>query len=203
MAAVALTLSLLYLLATFGLRTVQHYRRTGETGFRGVAGRPGSLEWWGGVLFVLALVLGLVAPILQLTAVLTPVPALDIVPLWAVGFVLAGAGIGATLAAQHGMGTSWRIGVDRGEITGLVTSGAFGVARNPIFTAMIAAGLGLALLAPNPAALVGVMCLLAAVEIQVRAVEEPYLLATHGQAYRDYAARTGRFLPRIGRIRAM
>jgi protein-S-isoprenylcysteine O-methyltransferase Ste14 len=42
--------------------------------------------------------------------------------------------------------------------------------------------------------------LLAALEIQVRGVEEPYLLRTHGEAYRRYAAATGRFLPGIGRL---
>ena len=37
-------------------------------------------------------------------------------------------------------------------------------------------------------------------ELQVRAVEEPYLLRTHGDAYRAYAARVGRFLPGVGRF---
>ena len=40
--------------------------------------------------------------------------------------------------------------------------------------------------------------LLAAIQVQVRAVEEPYLLAVHGDAYRDYAARVGRFVPGVG-----
>jgi protein-S-isoprenylcysteine O-methyltransferase Ste14 len=40
---------------------------------------------------------------------------------------------------------------------------------------------------------------LTAMEIQVRFVEEPYLERVHGDAYRRYAARTGRFLPGIGR----
>jgi protein-S-isoprenylcysteine O-methyltransferase Ste14 len=41
-----------------------------------------------------------------------------------------------------------------------------------------------------------------AVELQVRVVEEPYLLAMHGSAYVSYAVRAGRFVPRIGRMRA-
>jgi protein-S-isoprenylcysteine O-methyltransferase Ste14 len=36
----------------------------------------------------------------------------------------------------------------------------------------------------------------------VRALEEPYLARLHGDVYRSYAARTGRFLPGIGRMRA-
>jgi protein-S-isoprenylcysteine O-methyltransferase Ste14 len=35
---------------------------------------------------------------------------------------------------------------------------------------------------------------------QVRGAEEPYLLRVHGDAYRCYAARAGRFVPGIGRL---
>ncbi|WP_267284165.1 methyltransferase family protein [Amycolatopsis japonica] len=69
-----------------------------------------------------------------------------------------------------------------------------------MFTAMIAAALEITLLAPNLVAFAGLVALAAAIEIQVRAVEEPYLLTAHGSAYRDYASRTGRFLPGLGRL---
>jgi SAM-dependent methyltransferase len=39
-----------------------------------------------------------------------------------------------------------------------------------------------------------------ALEVQVRLVEEPYLLRTHGRAYAEYGARTGRFVPGLGRL---
>jgi protein-S-isoprenylcysteine O-methyltransferase Ste14 len=45
------------------------------------------------------------------------------------------------------------------------------------------------------AALAGFAAPLVAVQLQVRAVEEPYLCAVHGKAYETYAAGTGRFLP--------
>jgi protein-S-isoprenylcysteine O-methyltransferase Ste14 len=98
------------------------------------------------------------------------------------------------------MGESWRIGVDQDEKTELVTDGAFRVVRNPIFAAMIPAAIGLALMVPTLVALIGAAGLIIAVELQVRAVEEPYLIRTHGPAYRDYAARVGRFFPGIGRL---
>jgi len=200
MAAVALLVFGLYLLMAFGVRGAQQYRRTGDFGFRGVSGRPGSLEWWGGALFALALVLGLAAPILVMTDMAAPLGTLDHPAVRVAGVVLAAAGTTGTLAAQHSMGASWRVGVDRSEATRLVTTGAFAWARNPVFTAMITAGLGIALLAPNLVALTGLAALTAAIEIQVRAVEEPYLLTSHGRTYRDYAARTGRFLPGLGRL---
>jgi protein-S-isoprenylcysteine O-methyltransferase Ste14 len=34
----------------------------------------------------------------------------------------------------------------------------------------------------------------------VRIVEEPYLLAKHGDAYRGYLANVGRFVPGVGRV---
>ena len=37
------------------------------------------------------------------------------------------------------------------------------------------------------------------VELQVRAVEEPYLVRTHGDDYRLYCEAVGRFIPGIGR----
>lgn len=116
------------------------------------------------------------------------------------GLVVAGMGIVATLAAQQAMGVSWRVGVDHKESTELVTAGVFAFVRNPVFTAMIATGVGLTLLVPNAVALAAVIALVAAIKIQVRAVEEPYVLRTHGPIYRDYTARVGRFLPR-GRTR--
>lgn len=115
------------------------------------------------------------------------------------GLVTAVLGVVATFATQSAMGASWRIGVDEHEKTDLVRTGPFEVVRNPIFTAMAITGVGLALMAPTAVALIGVILLLAALELQVRVVEEPYLARVHGTAYAAYAARVGRFVPMVGR----
>jgi len=198
--AAAFGLYLAGLTGAFGLRTWLHTRRTGSSGFHGISGRPGSPSWWAGVLFVLALVLGVTAPALALTGVV-PIPAGAVADgRAAAGLVLLIFGITAVLAAQSGMGTSWRVGVDEGERTELVTGGVFGVVRNPIFTAMVLTQTGLSLAVPTPLAGAALGCLVVAVELQVRVVEEPYLRRVHGGAYDAYAARTGRFLPAIGRL---
>ena len=98
------------------------------------------------------------------------------------------------------MGDSWRIGVQESDRTQLVTGGVFGLVRNPIYTGMIPAFVGVALLVPNPVALAAVVTVVAGLEIQTRMVEEPYLLKVHGLAYAEYAARVGRFVPGIGRM---
>jgi protein-S-isoprenylcysteine O-methyltransferase Ste14 len=201
MAELALALYVLYLALAFGLRSWLQLRRTGSTGFVGLRGRPFSAEWLGGVLFALALALGFAAPVLDLAGALDPIEPLDGRAGHIVGAALAVAGLVATLAAQVAMGTSWRIGVDPGERTALVTSGPFALVRNPVFAAMLPTSLGLVALVPNLAAVVGLIALAVALEVQTRAVEEPYLLATHGDAYRAYAERVGRFFPGVGRLR--
>ena len=201
MPGLAVLLYVAYLGLAFGLRSWRQWRRTGSTGFKGISGRPGSADWLGGVLFVLALALGFAAPVLDLTGLVDPIAPLDDHAVHAIGAVLAVSGIALTLYAQNAMGSSWRIGVDESERTGLVTDGPFAVVRNPIFAAMLPTSLGLGLLVPNVPALLAVAALFVALELQTRAVEEPYLLRTHGAVYADYAGRVGRFVPGVGRRR--
>lgn len=199
-AAAALILYLVYLALAFGLRTAIQLRSTGSSGFHGIGGEIGSATWLAGVGFVVALVLGLASPVLALLDVIGPIDALDQPALHAAGILLAVAGTIATLLAQFSMGTSWRIGVDPQERTALVTSGPFALVRNPIFAAMLPTALGLVLMVPSAVAIVGLVALIASLELQVRVVEEPYLRTVHGQHYADYARRVGRFLPGLGKL---
>ena len=100
------------------------------------------------------------------------------------------------------MGASWRVGVDPAERTALVTTGVFGVVRNPVFSAMVAAQAGVTLMVPTWLSVLGLVSLVVAVELQVRSIEEPYLRAVHGPTYAAYAARAGRFVPGVGRMPA-
>lgn len=201
MALAALLLFCLYLLLAFGVRTVLMVRRTGTSGFHGVSGRPGSAEWLGGVSFAVALALGLAAPAADLAGISEPLAVLDGDVGHAAGLVLAASALALSLWAQATMGASWRIGVADGDQTDLVCDGPFARVRNPFFAALIPLSIGLVLLVPNVLALLAGACLVLALQLQTRVVEEPYLLRTHGDAYRAYAARTGRFLPGLGRLR--
>lgn len=197
-ASVALILLAIFGILGFGWRSWVQRRRTGSTGFRGVSGRLGSAEWFAGVGFVAALGAAVVAPVLQLTTVVAPLTVLQVWWLQWLGVGIAVVGIAATVYAQLDMGDSWRIGVDPDETTALVRSGVFGWVRNPIFTAMLTFGVGIALVTPNVVAIIGFVLLLVSIELQVRVVEEPYLATVHGEAYRDYLARVGRFVPLVG-----
>lgn len=198
-AVVALVLLGVFGLIGVGWRAWLQHRRTGSTGVRGIGGRIGSAEWVAGMGLVIAQAAALIGPLLQLSGMLAPI--------WQVawiqmsGIVVAVVGIVLMAWAQLDMGDSWRIGVDESETTALVRTGLFGRVRNPIYTAMLAFALGIALVAPNLVAILGLALAVATAELQVRAVEEPYLLRKHGDVYRGYTAGVGRFIPRVGLIR--
>jgi protein-S-isoprenylcysteine O-methyltransferase Ste14 len=107
-------------------------------------------------------------------------------------------GLVGTLLAQVDLGKSWRIGVDPSERTDLVTDGAFGVVRNPIFSAMATFAIGAALALGTKTAWLAGIAMIGAVEAQVRLVEEPYLSGLHGDSYAAYRERVGRFVPGLG-----
>jgi protein-S-isoprenylcysteine O-methyltransferase Ste14 len=200
MATWALCLLALYGLLAIGLRVTIHHRRTGSWGVSGISGSAGSIEWLGGVLFTAAIVLAVAAPVLAANDRLEAIDAIDGRLGHVIGFALFALGAAGTVGAQAAMGRSWRIGVDEQARTELVTGGPFTLVRNPIYSAMIPAAAGIALLVPSVVAIAAVVLLVVALELQVRAVEEPYLLRVHGDAYRSYASRVGRFVPRLGRL---
>ncbi len=202
MPGLALALYLVFFAVVFGWRTWHQLRATGRSGFHGITGRPGSAAWWGGVLFVVAIAVGVLAPIGQRVGPLDPLAALDTTAAAVVGVVLVLVGLAVTVAAQRDMGTAWRIGIDDATRTALVTGGTFARTRNPAFSGMVVCALGLALLAPNGLAALGVIGLILAIELQVRHAEDPFLRATLGDEYADYAARVGRFVPGVGRLPA-
>lgn len=201
MAETALAFLGLYFVLCFGLRSAVQKVQTGSTGFKGVSGKPGSTEWWGGVLFVVALLLGVLAPVLDLAGWLDPIELINGEFGQAAGAGIFWGGLVTTLVAQMAMGSSWRIGVDASEKTELVTEGPFAVVRNPIFSGMVPTSLGIVLMVPNVVAIAAFVLLIAALEIQTRLVEEPYLMKAHGKPYSVYASQVGRFFPLVGRLR--
>ena len=200
MPRLALALCILSFIALFVFRTALQWKRTGSTGVKGFHGRVGSLAWVAGVAASLGILL---APFAPLAALLDwPGGMLWIIhiPLHLAGAGLALLGISGALVAQVSMGNSWRVGVDEAEKTQLVTQGLYAWVRNPIFAFMSLLALGLVLLVPSNFALFVASLTVLGIEIQVRAVEEPYLKRTHGETYAHYAATVGRFLPGLGRL---
>jgi protein-S-isoprenylcysteine O-methyltransferase Ste14 len=79
----------------------------------------------------------------------------------------------------------------------LVTIGPYSVSRNPLYVFSIIGGVGIGaqLGAVSAALLAGVFAWIVHVLVVIQ--EERLMLASHGDAFRDYAARVPRFLPRL------
>ena len=201
MPEIALALFVGYVAVVFVGRALLLRQRTGQAGWHGISGPVGSAGWWGGILFAAALVGALLAPAADLAGAVEPVAGLDGRVGHVAGLVLFGLGFAGSLAAQRAMGAWWRVGVDNDEDVDLVARGPFGLVRNPFFSALGLSAVGLLLLVPNVIALLALVALVVAVELQVRVVEEPFLQAQHGARYRAYTTRVGRFVPGVGRTR--
>ncbi|MDP9188526.1 MAG: isoprenylcysteine carboxylmethyltransferase family protein [Actinomycetota bacterium] len=200
MAGLALALMVFFLVLAFGVRVAVALKTTGSSGISSLRVAP-TAELVGGGMFALATVLGAANPALALADAIPIWDELDTTAAHAAGTILCLAGILGTFVAQMAMGSSWRIGVDPSERTELVTGGIFASMRNPIYTFMIVTWTGFALLVPTWVALAAGVLLVAGIQIQVRAVEEPHMIRTHGETYLEWACRVGRFVPGIGRLR--
>jgi protein-S-isoprenylcysteine O-methyltransferase Ste14 len=199
MNALALGLLLLYFALTLALPVAVRWRRSRSTGLRVARKRAGALERTAGALELLALGCGIAAAIAADD--LTPLASLDVGAADVAGAIVFLGAVALIMLSQATMGESWRIGVDPDERTALVTSGVFRLVRHPIYTGLVILLIGLGLVVPNVLAAVALVSMILWVELQARAIEEPYLLATHGAEYARYAAGVGRFIPGIGRIR--
>jgi protein-S-isoprenylcysteine O-methyltransferase Ste14 len=200
MAKLAAAMLVVFVVLTFFVRVAIQLRRTGATGLIGLRQGAGVLDWLSGLLFVGGMAMAVVSIELVLQDDLDPIEVLDVDALHVIGIALAALGGMAVFLAQLGMGENWRIGVSDEQRTDLVTGGWFSLCRNPIYTAMIVGWIGFTLMVPTWLSFLAVVVIGIGLEIQVRAVEEPYLVRTHGDEYRAYASRVGRFVPSVGRL---
>ncbi|MDN5931566.1 MAG: TMEM165/GDT1 family protein, partial [Pseudonocardia sp.] len=149
---------------------------------RGVAG------WWARGIYAVATVLGLAAPLLVGADVIDPIALFDDPGIAVIGAGLSLLGVTLLLAAQAQVAT-------RGGT--LVTAGLHKRVRHPGLTGTVLAMAGTLVMLPTVLGVLAAVLLVVAVQVQVRAVREPMLARLHGDTYTDYAARTGRFLPRV------
>src|SRR5262249_12190032 len=176
-------------------------RRTGSTGFKILRAKPFSLAWMAVTVLAVAAFGGIAGAILDLAGIIRPFAALDSRVGHTVGVFVFLSALAAQFYSQTAMGDSWRIGVDQNECPALVTRGPFAFVRNPIYSAAAVMSIALFLVLPNILMTCSMVAQTDGVELQVRGVEEPYLLNSHDQLYRDYASRVGRFVPFVGRLR--
>ncbi|MDH3222239.1 MAG: isoprenylcysteine carboxylmethyltransferase family protein [Gemmatimonadota bacterium] len=121
-----------------------------------------------------------------------------VVPIWArwLGVVIVLLLFPLVAAAQRALGRNVSPTVITHEDHELVTSGPYRWVRNPLYSAGALLLVGLGLIAASWFLLTVAVLALVAMRHRLMS-EEAELEARFGQAYRDYAARTGRFVPRI------
>jgi len=91
------------------------------------------------------------------------------------------------------MKESWRIGIDTETKTKLITTGLFGISRNPIFLGMIVSLVGLFFLTPNTWTLLFMILGYVLIQIQIR-LEEDFLIEQHGNEYLEYKEKVRRLV---------
>jgi putative Ca2+/H+ antiporter (TMEM165/GDT1 family)/protein-S-isoprenylcysteine O-methyltransferase Ste14 len=152
---------------------------------------PGSPAWWARLLYGLATVLGLLAPLLVAADLIDPIAVFDDPGVVVIGAGLALLGVALVLASQLEL----RRGGPADPV--LASSGLRSRMRNPGLTGIVLATAGTLVMVPTLVAVLAAVLLVVSVRIQVRAVREPMLAELHGEEYLAYAARTGRYLPRV------
>jgi protein-S-isoprenylcysteine O-methyltransferase Ste14 len=113
--------------------------------------------------------------------------------------VLALAGAALAVLGVTGLGPALTASPIPREHAPLVTRGVYGLVRNPIYTGLMTGGLGLALFGASGWHIAAWVALVLLLTGKTR-WEERMLVAEHPD-YAGYAARVGRFLPGLGRLR--
>ncbi len=101
----------------------------------------------------------------------------------------------ATVKCWLRMGEDWRMDVGARK-TDLITDGLFARVRHPIYALSMLLIVCSALIVPTAPMIAIAVVHLTLMNLKARN-EEDHLTAMHGESYRRYVARTGRFLPRL------
>lgn len=180
-----------FLTATFGWRTLQTKRATGETGWREPISRTDVI---GETVCVTGCLLTLISPPLAMAGAVRPAPTERPAAQGFASVTTLGLGTALAMWAQSHLAGEWRAGVEASD--SLVDTGPFALVRNPFYVGCALASASVLIAVPSWIALAGFALQIAAAEIIVRGVEEPILAQAHGADFSSYKQRTGRFVPR-------
>jgi protein-S-isoprenylcysteine O-methyltransferase Ste14 len=101
-------------------------------------------------------------------------------------------GIIVFIWAMIDMKTSWRVGIDKGTITNLITSGVYRMSRNPAFIGFYLMFIGLFISYPNVLTLINVILNIGAMHLLILQ-EEKHLLDIFSERYIEYTNNTPRY----------
>ncbi len=146
------------------------------------------------VVYTLAVDAGFVLMVAPVLRALGPrLYALPMSVAWAlVGAVVAG--LALCWWARRRLGRNWSWNVTLKKDHAIIDSGPYRFVRHPIYTGLIVAGVGTAVLEAKVLSFAGFAVMTAGLWIKAR-LEERFLSHELGDAYRAYARRTGMLLP--------
>ncbi|HWD59776.1 MAG TPA: isoprenylcysteine carboxylmethyltransferase family protein [Stellaceae bacterium] len=113
-----------------------------------------------------------------------------------IGMVLVAAGLWFAIWARWHLGRNWSGTVTVKEHHALIVDGPYRWVRHPIYTGMLAALLGTALVIGAPYGFIGTALILTGFVVKLR-VEEARMRETFPGDYERYSARTARLVPGI------
>ncbi len=114
----------------------------------------------------------------------------------ALGIAITLAGLAFAIWARAYLGTNWSGAVTVKVGHELVRSGPYRWVRHPIYSGMILAMLGTALVRHQVRGVIAVVLLYAGFKIKSK-IEEQAMAATFGAEYAEYASTTGAIVPRL------
>lgn len=117
-----------------------------------------------------------------------------------IGLVLVALGVGIALAAGAALGRTLTPSPIPKADGQLVTGGVYAFVRHPIYSGLLVLGLGLVAIGASMLHLLAWVALLSI--LMAKARFEDLMLLGQYSGYREYAARVGRLVPGIGRLRS-
>lgn len=117
-----------------------------------------------------------------------------------IGLVLVALGVGIALAAGGSLGRSLTPSPIPKVDGQLVTGGVYALVRHPIYSGLLVLGLGLVVIGASALHLLAWVALVSI--LMAKARFEDLMLLGQYPGYRDYAARVGRLVPGIGKVRS-
>lgn len=115
-----------------------------------------------------------------------------------IGLGLLGISIILVWVVSAQLKDSWRVGVHGDQKTELIQDGLYAHVRNPYFLSYYVLFFGLFLVRPSLVLLLLVGIIVFSFHKMILH-EEAHLLAAHEERYKEYKAKTGRYLPRFNK----
>lgn len=196
MALIAYTTFLLFSIVG---RIVMQYRKTGDTGLRPINSKSSVVSKIASILLFISFLVTFSISIMEAIGYILPQVSFGKLGMFT-GSSLCVSGVIVTVISQYQMGNAWRIGVDETDKTDLITHGLYSYVRNPIYCGVMLFGIGLLFLIPHVYMMFALLIGYLSIELQVRYIEEVYMLNSHGEEFKKYSIKVNRYFPKLSAL---